>query len=391
MGVHRWLRVPDRAQETRARERVADIFDDDTWLSDFAEGEATPTETARLLAELVIDRGLATADEVTECRRHAKKPGSLGEMLVKYGAITKNQLRRLRADLEVERSGRRIPGYRLLEQVGKGSMAAVFRARQLSLDRIVAVKVLPQSKASDERMVESFYAESRAAAKLNHPNIVAAYDVGRAGQHHYYVMEFVEGATVHVELRAGDHGRMNEFVGLSIGVAMADALQHAHERELIHRDVKPKNIMITAGGVPKLADLGLARLVRDDERAAAEEGRTLGTPYYISPEQIRGDRHITPATDIYSLGATLFTMLTGRVPFPGTGLDEVLDKHLAAPVPFATEVEPGVSEGVAEVLQRMMAKDPAARYESAAELLVELRAWKTVAELRRNEQPNGAS
>lgn len=350
-----------------------------------AEGEGT---SADRLGELAIERGLCSMEELQSAREAAVASGKdMGASLVSAGAVTANQLKRLMADLEAERSGRRIPGYRMIEQVGKGSMAAVFRARQISLDRIVAIKVLPESKARDERMVESFYAEGRAAAKLNHPNIVAAYDVGRVGKHHYYVMEFVEGDTVHTKIRS-EHG-YDEDDALEVVIKMASALQHAHERELIHRDVKPKNIMITREGVPKLADLGLARIIRDDERAKAEEGRTLGTPYYISPEQIRGDRHISPGTDIYSLGATFFTMLTGRVPFPGRGLDEVLDHHLGSPVPMASELNPRVDVGISEVIQRMMAKKPEDRYENCEELLTELNAWRAVAELRKGEATRG--
>jgi len=169
-------------------------------------------------------------------------------------------------------------------------------------------------------------------------------------------------------------------------IQLAQALEHAHASDLIHRDVKPKNIIITQSGQAKLADLGLARAISDIEQAEAEAGQTFGTPFYMSPEQARGDRDIGPAADIYGLGATFFHMLTGDPPFTGTTSKQVMDRHLNEPAASPREKNPAVTEGVADVILKMLAKEPSARYASCDELLAELRAWKSFHILKRGEK-----
>src|SRR5690606_1418516 len=154
--------------------------------------------------------------------------------------------------------------------------------------------------SQNPQFIERFYAEGRAAAQLNHPHIVQAYDVGKAGEYHYFVMEYVDGRTVYDDIVK--HKRFGEAEAIEPGRQVAKALGHAHERGIIHRDVKPKNIMITKEGVVKLADMGLARAMSDKEAAEAEAGKAFGTPFYISPEQIRGETDVGPEADIYSLG-----------------------------------------------------------------------------------------
>ncbi|HZW08100.1 MAG TPA: serine/threonine-protein kinase, partial [Phycisphaerales bacterium] len=161
---------------------------------------------------------------------------------------------------------------------------------------------------------------------------------------------------------------------VEIALQVAEALQHAHERGLIHRDVKPKNIMLTKEGVAKLADMGLARAVSDVEAAEAEKGKAFGTPYYISPEQIRGEVKITPAADIYSLGATLYHMVTGSVPFDGKNPSDVMHKHLKGELVAPDHVNPKLSAGISEVIEMMMAKDARKRYQSAKDLIGDLKA-----------------
>lgn len=267
---------------------------------------------------------------------------------------------------------RQIPGYRLIGRLGAGAMATVYKAQQLSLDRLVAVKILPRKFSQNPEFVERFYAEGRAAAKLNHPNIVAALDVGRHGNAHYFIMEYVEGYTVHERLVK--EGPYPEEQALAIAIQIARALNHAHKAGLIHRDVKPKNILITKDGVAKLADMGLARAVSDREAAEAEAGKAFGTPYYIAPEQIRGAVNIDSRADIYSFGCTLFHMVTGKVPFDGDGVSAILRKHLDEPLIPPDHINPNLSNGICEVIELCMAKAREKRYATTADLIEDLEA-----------------
>jgi len=331
-----------------------------------------------LLGRTVVEMGLATREEVEavveqQRRQPEEDPGdrSLGEALVREGVVTERQMARAREAAQAKRGDQQIPGFQLLEKLGAGAMASVFKARQVSLDRVVAVKVMPKKFVTDPDFVERFYAEGRAAAKLNHPNIVQAIDVGKAGDFHYFVMEYVEGHSVYDHLVK--HGRYGEQEALEIVIQMAEALRHAHEKGFMHRDVKPKNIMITREGTAKLADMGLARQVTDKEAAEAEAGKAYGTPYYISPEQIRGQRSIDFRCDIYALGATFYHMVTGKVPFDGANPSAVMHKHLKEPLTPPDHVNDQLSAGIGEIIEVMMAKDPDERYRTTADLLEDLK------------------
>jgi serine/threonine-protein kinase len=319
------------------------------------------------------------AIEKAKSLREDNNQASLVQILVDNEYVTKRQIARLKQIIEAERSGQKIPGYKILGKLGAGAMATVFKAKQLSLDRTVAIKVLPRKFSANQQFIERFYAEGRAAAQLNHPNIVQAFDVGKAGDYHFFVMEFVDGRTVYDDITK--HKRYTEAEAIDIVIQTAEALQHAHERGLIHRDVKPKNIMINREGVAKLADMGLARAMSDKEAAEAEAGKAFGTPYYISPEQIRGEKNIGPPADIYSLGATLYHMVTGNVPFDGKNPSAVMHKHLKADLAPPDHVNPKLSAGISEVIEMMMAKDPRKRYQTCKDLLIDLRA------IRKGETP----
>jgi serine/threonine-protein kinase len=249
-------------------------------------------------------------------------------------------------------------------------MGTVVLARQESLDRLVAIKLLPPKFARDPLYIDRFFKEGKAAARLNDPNIVAAYDVGRAPNGMYYfVMEYIDGDTVFDRIQA--KRRIPEADALRIARQAASALSHAHAKGFIHRDVKPKNLMINKAGVVKLADLGLARAGDDATAASEEKGKIFGTPYYISPEQIRA-QPVTPATDIYGLGATLYHMVTGRVPFEGTTPKEVMQKHLKdQPVP-PDQLAESLSGGISMIIEMMLAKDPRERYHSTDHLIEDL-------------------
>jgi serine/threonine-protein kinase len=331
-----------------------------------------------IVGRTVVELGLATEDEVRDVAQlreagdQAASQRSLADLLVSNGVVTERQMARVRQSVEATRTGQQIPGYQILEKLGSGAMASVFKAKQVSLDRVVAIKVLPKKYMQDPTFVERFYAEGRAAAKLNHPNIVQAIDVGKAGDFHYFVMEHVEGSTVFDHLV--EHKRYEEAEALQIVIQIAGALDHAHGKGFMHRDVKPKNIMITRQGVAKLADMGLARQVTDVEAAEAEAGKAFGTPYYISPEQIRGEVDIDFRADIYGLGATFYHMVTGKVPFDGPNPSAVMHKHLKQPVRPPDHLNPDLSAGIGEIIEVMMAKKREERYASTADLLADLKA-----------------
>ncbi len=344
------------------------------------EGSSGGTSTGgfdTVLGKLIVHRGLATSEDLDVAKTllresiQSDEPRTLADVLIEHHFLTSRQLDRLKNEFEAKRTTEQIPGYKMKKRIGSGAMATVFLARQLSLDRLVAIKVLPKRLSVNANFIERFYKEGRAAAQLNHPNIVSAYDVGKAGEHHYFVMEYVDGETVYdriVKMR-----RLPERDAIEIVMQVAKALQHAHQRGFIHRDIKPKNIMISRGGAVKLADLGLARALADKEAAVAEAGRAYGTPYYISPEQIRGEVHIGPAADIYGLGATFYHMTTGQVPFEGKNPSAVMHKHLKAELIPPDHLNPELSAGCAQVIEMMMAKSVKDRYERVADLIDDLR------------------
>ncbi len=332
-----------------------------------------------VIARALVERKLCTSDEVELVRSESralaqkKQPTSFADLLVQRGYVTRSQLARLNQSMDEDsmyRPAQQIPGYQILSKIGQGAMAVVFKAKQLSLDRIVAIKVLPKRLSENPEFVERFYREGRAAAKLNHPNIVAAYDVGEAGGYHYFVMEFIDGKTVYDLLTNGR--RLDEQTAIRYALQCSKALHHAHQVGLIHRDVKPKNIMITQASEVKLADMGLAREMSDYETATAEAGRAYGTPYYISPEQIRGAIHIDARADIYSLGATFYHMVTGKVPFEGPSPSAVMHKHLKETLIPPDHVIPSLSSGIGEIIEVMMAKVPDDRYPSMSEVIEDL-------------------
>ena len=325
------------------------------------------------LGRLVVEQHLATPDEVENCLslRQADDAGDLAAIMVAQGVVTANQIERAKRTIEASRS-QQIPGYQIISKLGAGAMATVFKARQLSLDRVVAIKVLPKRLSENVEYVERFYKEGKAAAKLNHANIVQAIDVGEASGYHYFVMEYVEGDTLHEMLT--ERKVLTEADALGYIIQIARALEHAHHQGLIHRDVKLKNIMITPGEEAKLADMGLAREASDAAAAQAEAGRAYGTPYYISPEQIRGEVDIDFRADIYSLGATLYHLVTGRVPFDGETPAAVMHKHLKEPLVPPDHINTSLSAGIGEVVEVMMAKDRRHRYASTTDLLVDLEA-----------------
>ena len=343
---------------------------------------ATTNETSydTVFGKVAVEQGLCTNKELSRSleamkTRQQTSPIPLKDLMVELGLITDSQAERLRSSIKESKvAAHQIPGYKILGKLGAGAMAIVYEGRQLSLDRIVAIKVLPKRFTENPEYVSRFYKEGRAAAKLNHPNIVQAIDVGEAGGYHYFVMEYVKGKTLYDDLAAGKV--FSETEALDIIIQVAHALAHAHGKGLVHRDVKPKNIMMTEVGIVKLADMGLARETTDVEAAKNEAGKAYGTPYYISPEQIRGEMDIDGRADIYGLGATFYHMVTGRVPFMADDPSEVMRKHLKEQLIPPDHINASLSAGTSEVIEIMMAKRKEDRYNDVEELLEDMEALR---------------
>ena len=260
--------------------------------------------------------------------------------------------------------------YEITAKLGKGGMGEVYQARQPVLKRLVALKVLSPALAADEGFITRFQTEAAAAANLSHPNIVPVYTAGVSEGIHYIAMEFVEGQTLRKRLDEG--GRLDPEQALEICYYVALALDHGWTKaSLIHRDVKPDNIFIGANGVIKLGDFGLAKSLSGNDRATMT-GTTMGSPHYLSPEQARGDRDIDFRTDIYSLGCTLFQLLTGHSVYRGDTPMSVILKHLHEPVPSVWEWRPDCPPALAALVERMLAKTKEDRPPSYDQLIAEL-------------------
>lgn len=262
-----------------------------------------------------------------------------------------------------------IPGYRIEETLGRGSTGVVYRATQLAVEREVALKVLHPDLAGRPKAVRRLQREARTTARLTHPNIVSAIDLGRtAGGLWWYAMELVRGQSLAERLRS--EGRIGEREALRLFTPLVDALDHAFRAGVVHRDIKPANILIDENGRARLVDLGLA--FREDDPLITSPGGTLGTPHYVSPEQARKPESADARSDIWSLGATLYHAVCGRPPFAGTSVAEILSGVLYGRVHDPLELEPKLSRNLALVLRKCLTRDPAGRYQSPRELLEDL-------------------
>jgi serine/threonine-protein kinase len=323
------------------------------------------------LALALINRALVTRDEIRECRAKTGGPAgatALLQRLVTANFLTPNQARRATQELDLL-VGQQIPGYQLLEKLGQGSMGAVFKGRQLSMNRLVAIKILNPKLAANPKELERFLHEAHLAAKLSHNNIVQGIDAGSAGKVHYFVMEYLEGTTIDKQIEGGRV--FGEQEGVEIILQIAQALDHAHRRGMVHGDIKPGNIVMTKEGVAKLADLGLARQT-DASRAEEEKDTIRGTPFYIAPELIKRREDIDIRADIYSLGGTLYHMVTGSPPFPGKKVNAIFEAHLHKELTPPDHLNTSLSSGLGEVVEFMMAKDRKKRYATPRELIRDL-------------------
>ncbi len=261
--------------------------------------------------------------------------------------------------------------FELEEPIGVGGMGAVFRALDTRLDRHVALKILPPEQARDPEVVQRFYQEGRAAARLDHENIARVFTIGNDSRYHFIAFEYIEGTTLRQRVERNGPLPLSEAINFTLQIA--DALVHAAERGVVHRDIKPSNIIITPQSRAKLVDMGLARrFERGGDDGLTQSGMTLGTFDYISPEQARDPRDVDVRSDLYSLGCTLFHMLTGRPPFPdGTVLQKLIQHQEEAP-PDVRALNPAVSAELASILVKLMAKDRDRRYQTPEQLMRDL-------------------
>jgi hypothetical protein len=274
----------------------------------------------------------------------------------------------------VEMIGREIGGrYRLTAPLGEGGMATLWRALDQQLDREVAVKILRPQYSADPGFAARFKQEARSAASLSHPNIVSVYDYGTDpdGETQYIVMELVEGRDLASVLR--ERGRISIEDAVQVAIATASALEAAHRRGIVHRDVKPGNILITEEGDVKVTDFGIARAV--SEASMTVTGTTLGSVHYFSPEQARGDE-VTGRSDVYALGIVLYEMITGRRPFEGDSAAGVALKRLTDPPPRPMVAGQPLPPGLEAILRRALEREPAQRFPDAGSFAEALREWQ---------------
>jgi serine/threonine protein kinase len=295
----------------------------------------------------------------------------LSKFMIDAGLLTEWQAEKLLAG---KHKGFMLGKYKLLRHLGKGGMSQVYLAEHTLMKRKVAIKVLPQNRVEDSTYLERFRTEARAAAKLDDPNIVRAYDIDNDGKTHYIVMEFVDGQDLHVLVR--DKGPLAYEKAADYIAQVARGLAHAHEMGLVHRDIKPANCLVDKHETVKLLDMGLARLVDDEASLTLENNENvLGTADYLAPEQALNSHKADARADIYSLGCTLYYLITGHPPFPEGTISERLLKHQVEQAPSIFKDRPDAPSMLVNICNRMMAKRADERYQTAAEVSDRLSEW----------------
>jgi eukaryotic-like serine/threonine-protein kinase len=329
------------------------------------------------LARFVKQTGLATPDQVADAmqiqaRSHqAGNPISLSEALVQKGILTAAQRETVEKKAQAQAGAQQLLHYKLLKKLGEGGMGAVYLAEDTQQGVKVAVKVLPRKYAAEAELLKRFRREADAAGQLKHPNIVGAYRFGEDRGFHFYVMEYCEGETLDATLKREQRLAIHRAIDLTLQAARG--LKYAHDQGFIHRDIKPANIIVTREETAKILDLGLSKNLEESEKSfKTVSGAVLGTPHYISPEQAQGEKAIDGRTDLYSLGATFYHLLTGQTPFDGTTIFEILSKQVTAQLPNPQDLREEIPDAAVHVLRRMMAKAPADRYRDCGELIEDL-------------------
>lgn len=324
--------------------------------------------------QIAIERAWLTPAQVEECLVLHQAlldmglTSTLGEVLVRKGYLDERQL----AELDVALGARpaiSIPGYEIIEKIAEGGMGAVYRAHQTSMDRAVAIKLLLPRFAADDSSRERLIREARAVAKLSHPNVVAGIDAGESGGVCYFIMEFIDGLPMDQVLR--ERGPLPWREATAIARQVAAALEHAELHGIVHRDVKPGNILLLKDGQAKLADLGLARVSGSEESHLTQSGMIVGSPAYLSPEQAAADPVLDIRSDLFSLGLTLFELITGERAYVGSNPMSVLTALLTRDVAIDKLAAFAAPRDLVAVVRHMVERDPASRYQSATDLLAD--------------------
>lgn len=260
---------------------------------------------------------------------------------------------------------KRVGDYDIVSKLGQGAMGSVYLAKNMTTGKQVALKILPPDLAKDEELLERFKREARVTQRLSHPNIVSAVEFGTFEKYHYIAMDYVDGPDLETLLKKT--GPFKDEMLLNIASAMCAALEEIERAGIVHRDFKPSNIMVSSAGVYRLTDLGLASAGKGDQRLTLA-GFAVGTPYYLSPEQARGQLDVDIRADIYGLGATLYHLATGDVPFPGSNPIVVMTQHISTPLIPPVEAHPSVSKPISALICHMMEKDVDKRPQNTAQL-----------------------
>ncbi|MGO9112424.1 MAG: serine/threonine-protein kinase [Thermoguttaceae bacterium] len=340
-----------------------------------------PKPSVEIFIDLVQRSGLVEKDRLQalvarlEEESGGKLPSDVDEVARRF--VVENLITSWQCDklLEGKHRGFFLGRYRLLGQLGAGGMSTVYLGEHVLMQRRVAIKVLPRQRVTDTSYLARFHREARAAASLDHPNIVRAYDVDNDGDNHYLVMEFVDGRDLQQTVKRS--GRMDYATAAEYIRQAAEGLAHAHSNGLIHRDVKPANLLVDQKGVVKVLDLGLARFT-DEDRASLTvqyDENVLGTADYLAPEQARDSHSVDLRADIYSLGCSLYFLLTGHPPFPDGTLPQRLMAHQKQQPPSIAKERPDAPADLLEICTKMMAKKAADRYQSMSDVAEALRRW----------------
>jgi serine/threonine-protein kinase len=333
-------------------------------------------------AKICMQRGLATQEQIAECLavvadrepEHGQRIRQLPDIMVERGYLTDEAAAVLRKMVEGASTPKQIGDYRIEGVLGQGGMGIVYRGRSVKTGEPVALKVVRLAALRSGTTVERFRREARAITELQHPNIVRGIEVGAFAGSQFIAMEFAAGRPLHQIVR--HDGPLPIPQAIELAIAMAGALAYAHEREMIHRDIKPNNIIIAEDGTPKLLDFGLSKSSGDEMANLTLPGMGMGTPYYMPPEQVRGAVNVDNRGDIYSLGATLYEAVTGHRPIPGKPMEALLKLEQGEPIKPALVHRPDLPQRFAQILDKMLERDPADRYQDARELLADLKALR---------------